>query len=150
MGEDYIRDGSYVRARHRHYCRVSAPLLPPPVALTPMCHCLRPSPALQAAVAEMIRSGITCYNDMYFFPHASCEVVRQTGIRAAIGLTVLEFPNPYTKDADDAFRKVRVSDACPTTLQSLPLSLQQSPSNAAVAPTVTRRNPSLTPLLCAD
>lgn len=57
-------------------------------------------------MAEMIRGGITCYNDMYFFPQASCEVVQRTGIRAAIGLTVLEFPNPYTKDADEAFCKV--------------------------------------------
>ena len=34
------------------------------------------------AAAEMIRSGTTCFNDMYFFPATQCDVVKECGIRA--------------------------------------------------------------------
>jgi 5-methylthioadenosine/S-adenosylhomocysteine deaminase len=57
------------------------------------------------ACAEMLRGGVTCFNDMYFFPEAAAEAVNTSGIRAALGLTVLEFPGAYAKDADDYFAK---------------------------------------------
>jgi 5-methylthioadenosine/S-adenosylhomocysteine deaminase len=59
------------------------------------------------ALAEMLRSGITCYNDMYFFPDVEGEVVNQVGIRATIGLIVLDFPTPWGKDAADYLNKAR-------------------------------------------
>jgi hypothetical protein len=31
----------------------------------------------QLAVAEMLRCGVTCYNDMYFFPHVSARVTSE-------------------------------------------------------------------------
>jgi cytosine/adenosine deaminase-related metal-dependent hydrolase len=34
------------------------------------------------AAAEMIRSGTTCFNDMYFFPEVQAGVVQEVGIRA--------------------------------------------------------------------
>ncbi len=36
---------------------------------------------------EMIRSGTTAFADMYFFQEATCEAVKQAGIRANIGVT---------------------------------------------------------------
>lgn len=59
------------------------------------------------ALAEMLRSGITCYNDMYFFPDVEGDVVDQVGIRATIGLIVLDFPTPWGKDAADYLTKAR-------------------------------------------
>jgi 5-methylthioadenosine/S-adenosylhomocysteine deaminase len=57
------------------------------------------------ACAEMLCGGITCFNDMYFFPQAASEAVDQCGIRACIGLVTLEFPSAYAGDADDYLRK---------------------------------------------
>ncbi|MDR2711067.1 MAG: TRZ/ATZ family hydrolase [Burkholderiales bacterium] len=57
------------------------------------------------ACAEMLSGGVTCFNDMYFFPEATAEAVNVSGIRAALGLTVLEFPGAYAKNADDYFAK---------------------------------------------
>ncbi|MCL2309795.1 MAG: TRZ/ATZ family hydrolase [Proteobacteria bacterium] len=57
------------------------------------------------ACAEMLRGGVTCFNDMYFFPEAAAAAVSTSGIRAALGLTVLEFSGAYAKDADDYFAK---------------------------------------------
>jgi 5-methylthioadenosine/S-adenosylhomocysteine deaminase len=53
----------------------------------------------------MLRGGITCFNDMYFFPQAAAEAVAQSGIRANLGLVVLEFPSAYASDADDYIHK---------------------------------------------
>jgi 5-methylthioadenosine/S-adenosylhomocysteine deaminase len=57
------------------------------------------------ACAEMLHGGITCFNDMYFFPEAAAEAVNQSGIRAMLGLVVLDFPSPYAVDADDYLNK---------------------------------------------
>ncbi len=57
------------------------------------------------ACAEMMKGGITCFNDMYFFPQAAAEAVAETGIRAALGLTLLEFSSAYASDADDYLAK---------------------------------------------
>ncbi len=53
------------------------------------------------AVAEMIRSGTTCFNDMYFFPDQAAKVAVETGIRAMIGLILIDFPTAWAKDADE-------------------------------------------------
>jgi len=47
------------------------------------------------ACAEMLRGGITCFNDMYFFPEAVAEAALDAGMRAAIGLIVVDFPTAY-------------------------------------------------------
>lgn len=57
------------------------------------------------AAAEMLRGGITCFNDMYFFPEAAAEAAETLGIRAALGLTVLEAPTTYASDAEDCLNK---------------------------------------------
>lgn len=60
---------------------------------------------LRLACAEFIRGGQTCFNDMYFFPETAAEVVGEAGMRAALGLIVIDFPTPYAKDADDYLHK---------------------------------------------
>ncbi|MCX7627020.1 MAG: TRZ/ATZ family hydrolase [Methylophilaceae bacterium] len=57
------------------------------------------------ACAEMIAGGTTCFSDMYFFPKAAATAVEQSGIRACLGLTILDFPTPYASDADDYLTK---------------------------------------------
>lgn len=52
------------------------------------------------AAAEMLTGGITCCNDMYFFPQAAGEAFLQAGMRATLGMIVLEYPSAYASDAD--------------------------------------------------
>lgn len=60
---------------------------------------------VRLACAEMIRGGQTCFNDMYFFPDVTADVVRQTGMRAVVGLIVLDFPTAWAANADDYIHK---------------------------------------------
>ena len=53
------------------------------------------------ACAEMLAGGITTFNDMYFYPMAAAEASIQAGMRANLGLVVLEFPSNYASDAED-------------------------------------------------
>jgi len=57
------------------------------------------------ACAEMLRGGITCFNDMYFFPQAALEAVQAAGMRVALGLIVIDFPTTYASDPADYLRK---------------------------------------------
>jgi 5-methylthioadenosine/S-adenosylhomocysteine deaminase len=63
------------------------------------------------AVAEMLRSGTTCFNDMYFFPDVTARVAQGAGIRSVVGLILIDFPSAWASDADDYLRKaVEVHD----------------------------------------
>ncbi len=57
------------------------------------------------ACAEMLRGGITCFNDMYFFPDAAAQAAMETGMRASLGITVIDFPTAWANDADDYLNK---------------------------------------------
>ena len=57
------------------------------------------------ACAEMLAGGITTFNDMYFYPQAAAEASIQAGVRANLGLLVLEFPSNYARDAEDYIDK---------------------------------------------
>jgi len=57
------------------------------------------------ACAEMLRGGVTCFNDMYFFPEAAVEAAVEAGMRAAVGMIVIEFPSAYAADPDDYLAK---------------------------------------------
>ncbi|MDP3539084.1 MAG: TRZ/ATZ family hydrolase [Azonexus sp.] len=57
------------------------------------------------ACAEMLKGGITCFNDMYFYPEAAAAAASELGMRAMLGITTLEFPTPYASDADDYINK---------------------------------------------
>jgi len=57
------------------------------------------------AAAEMLRGGITCFNDMYFFPEATARATLQAGIRASLGVITVEFPSAYATDAASYLHK---------------------------------------------
>jgi 5-methylthioadenosine/S-adenosylhomocysteine deaminase len=57
------------------------------------------------ACAEMLRGGITCFNDMYYFPEASVDAALEAGMRSVHGLIVIEFPSAYASDPADYLRK---------------------------------------------
>ncbi|WP_265943766.1 TRZ/ATZ family hydrolase [Dechloromonas sp. A34] len=57
------------------------------------------------ACAEMLKGGITCFNDMYFYPEAAATAAAELGMRTMLGITALEFPTPYASDADDYLDK---------------------------------------------
>jgi 5-methylthioadenosine/S-adenosylhomocysteine deaminase len=57
------------------------------------------------AAAEMLRGGVTTCNDMYFHPEAAAEAFDRAGMRAVLGIAVLDFPTPYAATADEYLRK---------------------------------------------
>ncbi|MBE0439835.1 MAG: TRZ/ATZ family hydrolase [Gammaproteobacteria bacterium] len=59
----------------------------------------------QLAIAEMLRGGTTCFNDMYFFPDATARVVDQSGIRASLGMVIIDFASAWAADAEEYMHK---------------------------------------------
>ncbi|MFG1489330.1 TRZ/ATZ family hydrolase [Oceanospirillum sp. HFRX-1_2] len=57
------------------------------------------------AIAEMLKSGTTCFSDMYFYPDVAAETATELGIRAQICCPILDFPTPWAKDADEGIHK---------------------------------------------
>ncbi|MFY9314785.1 MAG: TRZ/ATZ family hydrolase [Burkholderiales bacterium] len=57
------------------------------------------------ACAEMLRGGVTCFNDMYFFPEAALQAALQAGLRVSLGMIVFDFPSAYGADPDDYLAK---------------------------------------------
>lgn len=54
------------------------------------------------ACAEMIRSGVTAFADMYYFEDAIAKVTAEVGMRAWAGQTVMKFPAPDAKSYEDS------------------------------------------------
>ena len=72
----------------------------------------------ELAIAEMLLGGTTCFNDMYFFPDIVAQTAQKLGIRAVVGMIVIDFPSAWAQNADEYFDKgIAVKDAC----NSLPL-----------------------------
>ena len=59
----------------------------------------------ELALAEMLRGGITCLLDMYFFPEATARLAEEIGMRAVIGIPILDFPTPYADGPDQYLQK---------------------------------------------
>lgn len=57
------------------------------------------------AVAEMLSGGTTCFNDMYFFADQTAHVAAEAGIRAVVGLIVIDFPTVWATDASEYLDK---------------------------------------------
>lgn len=53
------------------------------------------------AIAESMLGGVTCMNDMYFFPESAAKAALATGMRMMLGIIVIEFPTRYATDAQD-------------------------------------------------
>ena len=52
------------------------------------------------ACAEMLRGGITACNDMYFYPGDAARAYEEAGMRALVGMPILDFPTAYAADAE--------------------------------------------------
>ena len=61
----------------------------------------------QIACAEFIRSGVTCFNDMYFFEEDVAKATAEAGLRAVCGQTVLKFPTSDAPSYEDAMVRAR-------------------------------------------
>jgi 5-methylthioadenosine/S-adenosylhomocysteine deaminase len=59
----------------------------------------------ELAIAEMLLSGTTCFNDMYFFAEIAAKQAIKHGIRASIGLIVIDFPTCYAQNSEDYINK---------------------------------------------
>ncbi|MFZ1624051.1 MAG: TRZ/ATZ family hydrolase [Gammaproteobacteria bacterium] len=59
----------------------------------------------ELAMLEMLRGGTTCFNDMYFFPDVIARAVDASGLRACVGMIVLEHPTVWAQDAEEYLRK---------------------------------------------
>nr|VFK41794.1 MAG: 5-methylthioadenosine/S-adenosylhomocysteine deaminase [Candidatus Kentron sp. TC] len=59
------------------------------------------------AAAEMLRGGVTCFNDMYFFPDEAARASLTAGIRAVLGLIVLDFPTVWAQNGAEYLAKGR-------------------------------------------
>lgn len=59
----------------------------------------------ELAIAEMLRGGTTCFNDMYFFPEVTAHVAATCGMRASVGLIVIDFPSAWAGNADEYIAK---------------------------------------------
>ena len=57
------------------------------------------------AIAESLQSGVTCFNDMYFFPDVVARVAAEMGMRASVGLIALDFPTVWAQSADEYLSK---------------------------------------------
>ncbi|HLB42632.1 MAG TPA: TRZ/ATZ family hydrolase [Gammaproteobacteria bacterium] len=57
------------------------------------------------AMAEMIRGGTTCFNDMYFFLDATAKAATEVGMRAHIGMTIIDVPTAWAKTTEEYFEK---------------------------------------------
>ncbi len=59
----------------------------------------------ELASAEMIRSGTTCFNDMYFYPDVVAHQAQKIGIRTVVGLIVLDFATVWARNAEEYLNK---------------------------------------------
>ncbi len=55
----------------------------------------------QLAILEYLRGGITLFNDSYFFPDVTAAVASQSGMRACIGLPLINFPTAWAQHTDE-------------------------------------------------
>lgn len=66
----------------------------------------------QLALAESFRSGVTCLNEMYFFPDQAAKAASEAGMRMCVGLIVIDFPTVWAANAEEYLAKgVEVHDA---------------------------------------
>jgi 5-methylthioadenosine/S-adenosylhomocysteine deaminase len=59
----------------------------------------------ELAAAEMLKSGTTCFSDMYFFPDVTARVCQDAGMRACVGLIMIDFPSAWAQNADEYLHK---------------------------------------------
>lgn len=60
--------------------------------------------ATRLAFIEMIKSGTTCFNDMYFFENVIAEEAKKAGIRGVMNESLIDFPTASFKTVDEGLR----------------------------------------------
>jgi 5-methylthioadenosine/S-adenosylhomocysteine deaminase len=61
----------------------------------------------QLACAELIRAGVTCFADMYYFEEYVARATAEAGLRAVCSQTVLKFPAPDAQSFEDSLAAAR-------------------------------------------
>ncbi len=61
----------------------------------------------QLACVEMIRSGTTCFADMYYYEAAVADAAAQAGVRAICAETILKFSTPDAQSYDEGLQHAR-------------------------------------------
>lgn len=59
----------------------------------------------ELAMAEMLKSGTTCFSDMYFFPQQVALAAREHGLRCQLAFPILNFPSAWARDGDEYISK---------------------------------------------
>lgn len=57
-------------------------------------------------IAELIRSGVTCFNDMYFGIPTQVAAGKAAGIRGVYGINVFSGKSREAENCDDALKNV--------------------------------------------
>lgn len=61
------------------------------------------SDAIGLACLEMLKGGVTAYNDMYFYEDAAAGTTKRIGMRAVLGAGILDFPTKSAYTTDEYF-----------------------------------------------
>lgn len=59
----------------------------------------------ELAMAEMLAGGTTCFNDLYFFPDVTAATAVQAGMRAVIGIPIINLPTTWAENEDEYFSR---------------------------------------------
>lgn len=57
------------------------------------------------AALEMLKGGTVCFNDMYYFPEVTAHAMAEAGMRAVVGMILLDFPTVYAEGPDQYLRQ---------------------------------------------
>jgi 5-methylthioadenosine/S-adenosylhomocysteine deaminase len=57
--------------------------------------------------AEMIRAGVTCFADMYYYEHVVAEAAAEVGMRAVCAETIMKWPTPDAESYDESLALCR-------------------------------------------
>ena len=61
----------------------------------------------QLSCTESIRSGVTCFADMYYYEDEVAKATAEIGMRAVCGQTVLKYPSPDAESYESALEYAR-------------------------------------------
>jgi 5-methylthioadenosine/S-adenosylhomocysteine deaminase len=59
------------------------------------------------ACAELIRTGVTCFNDMYYFEEDVARTTAEIGLRAVCSQTVMKYPTPDAHSYEESLEYTR-------------------------------------------
>ncbi|MBZ9578461.1 amidohydrolase [Patescibacteria group bacterium] len=76
------------------------------------------------ACLEMIKTGTTFFNDMYWHPKAAIEAVKEIGLRAMIGLVLIDFDSKGSKEnVEKLYKRLDAKNLEPISLSIAPHSI---------------------------